>query len=124
TLPPFLVPVVTCPSHGRSRRLTGRLHAALVRIGLVSDTYTPQVNGVTTVVRRIVGLLRAEGHEAAVVAPRYPAPAAPADGRELRVPSLAMPLYPAIRLPPPASRPRPRSSHRSAPHRLRARTPA
>jgi len=40
-----------------------------VRVGLVSDTYTPQVNGVTTVVRRIVSLLRAQGHEALVVAP-------------------------------------------------------
>jgi len=33
-----------------------------VRIGLVSDTYAPQVNGVTTVVRRIVALLSAQGH--------------------------------------------------------------
>jgi len=48
--------------------LTGGAHRAAVRIGLVSDTYTPQVNGVTTVVRRIVSLLRAHGHEALVVA--------------------------------------------------------
>jgi len=69
-----------------------------VRIGLVSDTYTPQVNGVTTVVRRIVSLLRAQGHEAMVVAPRYPTSATPADLRELRIPSLAFPLYPDIRM--------------------------
>jgi len=69
-----------------------------VRIGLVSDTYTPQVNGVTTVVRRIVSLLRAQGHEALVVAPRYPGTAAHADPRELRIPSLAFPLYPDIRM--------------------------
>jgi len=69
-----------------------------VRIGLVSDTYTPQVNGVTTVVRRIASLLRAQGHEAMVVAPRYPTSATPADLRELRIPSLAFPLYPDIRL--------------------------
>ena len=69
-----------------------------MRIGLVSDTYTPQVNGVTTVVRRIVSLLRAQGHEAVVVAPQYPGPATPPDSRELRIPSLAFPLYPDIRM--------------------------
>lgn len=69
-----------------------------MRIGLVSDTYTPQVNGVTTVVRRIVSLLRAQGHEALVVAPQYPTAATSPDLSELRIPSLAFPLYPDIRL--------------------------
>ena len=70
----------------------------LVRIGLVSDTYLPQVNGVTTVVRRIVALLRAQGHEVAVVAPRYPEFAGGPGERELRIGSLPFPLYPDIRL--------------------------
>jgi len=48
---------------------------AAVRIALVTDAYTPQVNGVTTVVQRIARLLRATGHATAVVAPRYPDPA-------------------------------------------------
>lgn len=69
-----------------------------MRIGLVSDTYTPQVNGVTTVVRRIVSLLRAQGHEALVVAPQYPTTATSPDLSELRIASLAFPLYPDIRL--------------------------
>jgi phosphatidylinositol alpha 1,6-mannosyltransferase len=69
-----------------------------MKIGLVSDTYTPQVNGVTTVVRRIAALLRAHGHEVALVAPRYPAAHAPADGRELRVPSAPFPFYSDVRL--------------------------
>lgn len=69
-----------------------------MRIGLVSDTYTPQVNGVTTVVRRIVSLLRAHGHEALVVAPQYPGMATSPDPRELRIPSLAFPLYPDVRM--------------------------
>lgn len=64
----------------------------------MSDTYTPQVNGVTTVVRRIVSLLAAQGHEALVVAPRYPEAAWSQDARELRVPSVACPLYPDIRM--------------------------
>ena len=75
-----------------------------MRIGLVSDTYAPQVNGVTTVVRRIDSLLRAEGHESLLVAPRYPAAEESADPRQLRVPSLPFPLYPEIRLALPAFR--------------------
>ncbi len=69
-----------------------------MRIGIVSDTYLPQVNGVTTVVRRIVTLLRAQGHEVAVVAPRYPDFVTPAAERELRIASLPCPVYPEIRL--------------------------
>ncbi len=71
-----------------------------MRIGLVSDTYTPQVNGVTTIVRRIAEALAGGGHDVAIVAPRYPA----ANGlpgslpHELRIPSLPFPPYPAIRL--------------------------
>ena len=75
-----------------------------MRIGLVSDTYLPQVNGVTTVVRRIVKLLRAQGHDVAIVAPRYPDFVPPAAERELRIPSLPCPLYPEIRLSLPAFR--------------------
>jgi glycosyltransferase involved in cell wall biosynthesis len=69
-----------------------------VRIALVSDTYTPQVNGVTTVVARIADVLRAFNHEVVVVAPRYPAKGAVSNGGELRIPSAPFPPYPAIRL--------------------------
>jgi phosphatidylinositol alpha 1,6-mannosyltransferase len=73
---------------------------------LLSDTYTPQVNGVTTVVARIVRVLREFGHEAVVVAPRYPGhdpsppPSSGSGGgdAELRIPSAPFPPYPAIRL--------------------------
>lgn len=70
-----------------------------MRIALLSDTYTPQVNGVTTVVARIARVLREFGHEAVVVAPRYPGhdPSPPGDA-ELRIPSAPFPPYPAIRL--------------------------
>ena len=76
-----------------------------MRIGIATDTYLPQVNGVTTVVRRIVSLLRARGHEAAVVAPRYPDFPTPDDEQERRIPSIPFPLYPAIRLSLPNARP-------------------
>ncbi|HET9709931.1 MAG TPA: glycosyltransferase [Gemmatimonadales bacterium] len=74
-----------------------------MRIALMSDTYVPQVNGVTTVVHRIAQALRAAGHAVAVVAPRYPRGADDSGGggeRDdgLRVFSLPFPPYPSIRL--------------------------
>jgi glycosyltransferase involved in cell wall biosynthesis len=69
-----------------------------VRIALVSDTYTPQVNGVTTVVVRIANVLREFGHAVVVVAPRYPGHAVSPAAGELRIPSAPFPPYPAIRL--------------------------
>lgn len=71
-----------------------------MRIALVTDTYLPQVNGVTTVVRRIVDTTRAAGHAVAIVAPRYPHGSGGdgGGGDELRVPSLPFPPYPSIRL--------------------------
>jgi len=69
-----------------------------VRIALVSDTYTPQVNGVTTVVARIAQVLRDFGHAVVIVAPRYPGNGADPPSSELRIPSAAFPPYPAIRL--------------------------
>jgi glycosyltransferase involved in cell wall biosynthesis len=77
--------------------LTQHGDSPVVRIALVTDTYTPQVNGVTTVCRRIVAALRDAGHAAAAVAPRYGAPG-PTDPDELRVGSLPFPPYPSIRL--------------------------
>lgn len=71
-----------------------------MRIALISDTYTPQVNGVTTVVARINQVLRASGHDVVMVAPRYPSNGKPVETSptELRVPSAPFPPYPAIRL--------------------------
>lgn len=73
----------------------------------MSDTYIPQVNGVTTVVHRIAQAVRAAGHAVAIVAPRYPRGADDGGGGgggggarddELRVFSLPFPPYPGIRL--------------------------
>ena len=63
----------------------------------MTDTYTPQVNGVTTVVVRIANVLREFGHQVVVVAPRYPRHAA-TESTELRIRSASFPPYPAIRL--------------------------
>jgi glycosyltransferase involved in cell wall biosynthesis len=71
-----------------------------VRIALVTDTYSPQVNGVTTVLERIAVTLGRAGHQCALVAPAYPqgGGGGPGGDRELRVRSFPFPPYPAIRL--------------------------
>ena len=62
----------------------------------MTDTYPPQVNGVSTIVHRIVRALHESGHDAAVVAPRC---STDIEGlHHLRVPSVSFPPYPAIRL--------------------------
>ena len=69
-----------------------------MRIALVTDTYTPQVNGVTTIVRRVVEVLGRARQNVVVVAPEYPVSQPGTADAELRVPSVAFPLYPALRL--------------------------
>jgi 1,2-diacylglycerol 3-alpha-glucosyltransferase len=43
-----------------------------MRIGLFTDTYTPEVNGVVTVLEMMTHELRREGHEVYVFCPSYP----------------------------------------------------
>lgn len=70
-----------------------------MRIALVTDTFSPQVNGVTTVLEGMVHGLRLAGHQVAMVAPRYPGHRRPTSGaRELRIPSFAWPTYEEIRV--------------------------
>lgn len=73
-----------------------------VRIALVTDTFVPQVNGVTTVTRRMVRALAERKVATAVVAPRYPDTASGVG--ELRIRSFPFPPYPAIRLSLPLAR--------------------
>lgn len=68
-----------------------------MRITLVSDTYLPEVNGVTTVLATMRRGLLARGHAVQVIAPRYDAPG-PDDAGIVRRWSVRFPPYPAIRL--------------------------
>jgi 1,2-diacylglycerol 3-alpha-glucosyltransferase len=43
-----------------------------MKIGLFTDTYTPEVNGVVTVLKMMTRELRKEGHEVSVFCPSYP----------------------------------------------------
>lgn len=63
-----------------------------LRVLVVSESFLPQVNGVTNSVRRTLEHLRARGHEAMLVAPSGPEWYAGAPVRVVR--SVAMPRYP------------------------------
>lgn len=84
------------------------------RVLYCTDTYPPQVNGVSVVTALSVAGLRARGWTVGVIAPRYPRPPqpnvqmfvdefAPAD-YHVALPSAAFPPYPDIRLAAPSYR--------------------
>lgn len=82
-----------------------------LRVLYCTDTYPPQVNGVSIVTALSVSGLRERGWKCAVVAPRYPVtmrPFTPADSafgvpdELVEIPSAAFPPYPDIRLAAPA----------------------
>lgn len=67
-----------------------------MRISLVTDTWLPEVNGVTTVLAAMRHGLRERGHEVQVIAPRYPTAAD--ESQVTRVPSVEFPGYAMSRL--------------------------
>jgi glycosyltransferase involved in cell wall biosynthesis len=79
---------------------SGRLH-----IALVTETYPPELNGVSLSVRRAVEYLRERGHAVDVVRPRQEADDA-RRGRddEQVLPGMALPLYPGVQFGFPATR--------------------
>lgn len=68
-----------------------------MRIMLVTDTFAPEVNGVTTVLAAMRRGLEARGHAVQVVAPAYPDILEDAPFTH-RVPSIRCPGYSAVRL--------------------------
>lgn len=64
----------------------------LYRIGLFTDVYLPDPNGVSTSVYLLLRELRRMGHEAWVVAPRHPEASESEEG-VVRVPSIPYPFY-------------------------------
>jgi phosphatidylinositol alpha 1,6-mannosyltransferase len=85
--------------------MTGRTGSSELRVLYCTDTFPPQVNGVSIVTALSVAGLRTRGWKCAVVAPRYPAlmPRGPIQAAHevdklVEVPSVAFPPYPDIRL--------------------------
>ena len=68
-----------------------------MRITLISDTYLPEINGVTTVLATMRQGLLARGHAVQVIAPGYAEPG-PDEAGVVRRWSVRFPPYPAIRL--------------------------
>ncbi len=101
-----------------------------MRILYCTDTYPPQVNGVSVVTALCVTGLRARGWSCAVVAPRYPANAqtvftdstAVAGDLLVSVPSVPMPLYPDVRCAAPAYAAVSRAVRRFRPHIIHSET--
>src|SRR5262245_11344792 len=86
-----------------------RLDEPARRFCVVTETYPPEINGVAHTLSRLVGGLRARGHEVSVVRPRqHPADAsapADADGAETAlVRGLPLPGYGSLRFGLPAGR--------------------
>src|SRR5262249_3309917 len=86
-----------------------RSEANAPRVLYCTDTYPPQVNGVSVVTALSVAGLRARGWEGAVVAPRYPTVSSRGSSEDdavplTEIPSVAFPAYPDIRLAAPSYR--------------------
>ena len=68
-----------------------------MRIAYVTETYPPELNGVSLTVERTVRFLRAAGHQVELIRPRQPGePALDADD-ELRTAGCAIPMYREMR---------------------------
>ena len=68
-----------------------------MRILYFSDTFLPEINGVTTVLATMRDGLQARGHEVRMVVPGYGTPSADETGLR-RIPGVPCPGYPAVRL--------------------------
>lgn len=70
-----------------------------MRICLVSETWAPEINGVSHTLGRLSDELLAQGHELQLIRPRPEAPGRfPGMQAELQVPGLALPGYRQVRL--------------------------
>ena len=66
-----------------------------MRVLYCTDTFPPQVNGVSVVTALSVTGMQARGWDVHVLAPRYPAPS---PGIVTTVPSVPLPFYPEVRM--------------------------
>lgn len=68
-----------------------------MRIAFVSETFPPDINGVSLTAERSVRHLRAAGHALQLIRPRQAAEAPRRDAREWRCSGAAIPMYPELR---------------------------
>jgi len=77
--------------------VTRNCQHSTMRICLATDTFLPEINGVTTVLAQMRDGLRARGHEVRVLAPSYGALTGDESG-VLRLRAVPAPGYPQVRL--------------------------
>jgi glycosyltransferase involved in cell wall biosynthesis len=75
-----------------------------MNIALVTETFPPEINGVSMTLERLVAGLARRGHAVSVIRPRRPDLVPRGDSRELAVPGLPLPRYPELRFGLPAPR--------------------
>ena len=68
-----------------------------MRIAYVTETYPPELNGVSLTVDRTVRHLRERGHEVELIRPRQPSESACDDDDEWRTSGFPIPMYPDLR---------------------------
>jgi glycosyltransferase involved in cell wall biosynthesis len=77
----------------------------VMRIGIVSETYPPEINGVALTVHHLAAGLAARGHSIDLIRPRQPEPHPDERGIEaFEMRGLGLPFYPGLRLGMPAGR--------------------
>lgn len=81
-------------------------HRAVLRIGIITETYPPEVNGVSLTLANLARGLAGLGHEVTVIRPDRPdLDTAAADGpKVVTVPGAPLPAYPELRIGLPALR--------------------
>ena len=68
-----------------------------MRIAYVTETWPPELNGVSLTVERTVRFLRSRGHLVELIRPRQPGEARLDAGDELRTAGCVIPMYPDLR---------------------------
>ena len=68
-----------------------------MRIAYVSETYPPELNGVSLTVERTVRFLRSRGHIVELIRPRQPGESPLDASDELRTAGCAIPVYRELR---------------------------
>lgn len=92
-----------------------------LRLALFTDTFTPQVNGVSRTLERLVAAVEARGGEVQVET--VSVPDAPEDARVRRAPSVPFWAYPQLRIAAPSARAAARRIARWKPTLIHATTP-
>lgn len=89
-----------------------------MRIGIVTETYPPEVNGVALTVHSLVEGMSTRGHDIDLIRPRQSGEAEADEHDQLRVRGMGIPRYPGLRFGLPAARTLIRRWRRQRPHAL------